>query len=184
MRGLERLHDEFARLLAFNFTFSEGVQQRIDVDTAFVDQTTFGEVVTSLSDSVRAFRFAVEGLDGDVVVDLALPVVEGLMAAGKSGGTERDRLEYFAERIARDLEKTWAPIVQVAVHSFEMETNRFALKLMPMYELVALEAFEVNARSAEVSFTGLVSLCYPVSAIEKFLPALDEYRLQAVAAAG
>ena len=105
------------------------------------------------------------------------------MAAGKSGA-ERERLEYFAERIARDLEKTWAPIAEVAVRSFELETNRHALKLVPTYEIVGLLAFEVNARSAEVNFSGLVSVCYPMSAIEKFLPALDEYRLREAAVAG
>ena len=72
LRGLERLHDEFARALAVNFTFAEGVQQRVDVDTAFVDQTTYGEFLSSIASPSHSFRLALDGLDGDVVLDGSL----------------------------------------------------------------------------------------------------------------
>jgi hypothetical protein len=57
-------------------------------------------VVISLSDPIRAFRLSFDGLDGDVLVDLALPVVEGLMAAGKSAD-ESEWLEHCIERSPR-----------------------------------------------------------------------------------
>ena len=44
LRGLERLHEEFARLLAYDFTFSEGVEQRIDVDIALDDLWRGGDL--------------------------------------------------------------------------------------------------------------------------------------------
>ena len=172
LRGLERLHDEFARLLAVNFTFAEGVDRRVDVHRAFVDQTSYGEFVASyIASPGRAFRLQVDGLDGDVVLDIAMPVVQGLVAAGGDQGNERARLEYFAERIARDLEKAWAPLHQIAVRSFELYTDPAALELAPAHEIVLVLAFEANARPAETGWSGLVSLCYLGSA----MPQLMEY---------
>lgn len=170
LRGLERLHGKFARLLAANFT--EGTEQQVDMPTAFVDQLSYGEFVNSLSNPTCAFRFSVEGMDSDVVVDLAMPVVEGLLASGGKG----ERLEYFAERIARDLEKTWAPAKEVRVREFEVQSDPFALKVASMHEIVGLLAFEANAKPAETGFCGLVRLCYPVPAILALLPELADYR--------
>lgn len=175
LRGLERLHGEFARLLAVNFTFSENMERQVDVDTAFVDQLSYGEFINSLSNPTRAFRFSVDGMDGSVVVDLAMPVVEGLLAARKTGGDESDRLQYFAERIARDFEKAWAPLKKMAVRAFDMQTDPLALKVAPMHEIVGLLAFEANAKPAQTGFWGLVSLCYPVTAIHALLPGLADY---------
>ena len=74
-------------------------------------------------------RLQVDGLDGDAVLDIAMPVVQGLMAAGGDRDNEQTRLEYFAERCARDLEKVWAPIHQIAVRSFELYTDPAALEV-------------------------------------------------------
>ena len=47
LRTLENLHDNFARLLSS--TFSAAMRAVVDVDTAFVDQTTYREYIASLS---------------------------------------------------------------------------------------------------------------------------------------
>ena len=47
LRTLENLHDNFARLLSS--TFSGAMRAVVDVDTAFVDQTTYAEFIMSLS---------------------------------------------------------------------------------------------------------------------------------------
>ena len=43
LRTLENLHDNFARLLSS--TFSGAMRAVVDVDTAFVDQTTYAEFI-------------------------------------------------------------------------------------------------------------------------------------------
>jgi|GEM_PF-1408533 flagellar motor switch protein FliM len=178
LRGLERLHDEFARRLAINFTSAADVDRQVDVNTAFVDLTSYGEFILSISSPNRSpkgsFRLQVDGLDGDVVLDIAMPVVQGLMAAGGDRDNERTRLEYFAERIARDLEKVWAPIHQIAVRSFELYTDPAALEIAPAHGIVTLLAFEAKARPAETGWSGLVSLCYPSSIVE-LQPQLAEH---------
>ena len=185
LRSVERLHDEFARLLTVNFTFAEGVDRRVDVHRAFVDQTSYGEFVASyIASPGRAFRLQVDGLDGDVVLDIAMPVVQGLVAAGGDQGNERARLEYFAERIARDLEKAWAPFHPIAVRSFELYTDPAALELAPAHEIVLELAFEAKARPAETGWCGRVSLCYPRPALVALMPQLAEYWPEESAAGG
>ena len=178
LRGLERLHDEFARRLAVNFTSAADVDRQVDVNTAFVDLTSYGEFIASISSPNRSprrsFRLQVDGLDGDAVLDIAMPVVQGLMAAGGDRDNEQTRLEYFAERCARDLEKVWAPIHQIAVRSFELYTDPAALEVARPHGIVVLLAFEVNARPAETGWGGLVSLCYPSSIVE-LQPQLAEH---------
>ena len=184
LRGLERLHDEFARRLAVNFTFVEGVDRRVDVDPAFVDKGFYCEFVDRIGSPNRAFRLQVDGLDGDVVLDIAMPVVQGLVAAGGDQGNERARLEYFAERIARDLEKAWAPFHPIAVRSFELYTDPAALELAPAHEIVLELAFEAKARPAETGWCGRVSLCYPRPALVALMPQLAEYWPEESAAGG
>ena len=46
LRTLENLHDHFARLLSS--TLSGAMRKIVDVDTAFVDQTTYREYIMSL----------------------------------------------------------------------------------------------------------------------------------------
>ena len=175
LRGLERLHDEFARLLGVNFTSADGVDRQVEVNTAFVDQTSYGEFVLSLSNPNRAFRYQADGFEGDLVLDIAMPIVQGLGATGGDQGDDKARLDYFAERIARDLEKVWAPIHQVGGGSFELYTDPNALELAPSHGIVLLVAFEVNAQPAETGWSGLVSLIYLGSTMVPFQSALADY---------
>ena len=55
LRTLENLHDNFARLLSS--TLSRTMRQVVDVDTAFVDQTTYAEFIMSLSNPAMSYQF-------------------------------------------------------------------------------------------------------------------------------
>ena len=55
LRTLENLHDNFARLLSS--TFSGAMRAVVDVDTAFVDQTTYAEFIMSLSNPTCSYQF-------------------------------------------------------------------------------------------------------------------------------
>jgi hypothetical protein len=55
-----------------------------------------------------------------------------------------------------------------------MHTDPRALRTVPLHEIVGLLAFEANGTVPKAPFSGLVSLCYPASLLEAFLPALSE----------
>ena len=72
LRTLENLHDNFARLLSS--TFSGAMRAVVDVDTAFVDQTTYAEFIMSLSNPSCSYTFTIEPLGGPAIIDFSLPV--------------------------------------------------------------------------------------------------------------
>ena len=51
LRTIENLHDNFVRLLSS--TFSGAMRAVVDVDTALVDQTTYGEIHNVLVESFQ-----------------------------------------------------------------------------------------------------------------------------------
>ena len=73
MRALENLHDNFARLLSS--TFFGAMRQVVDVDTAFIDQTTYAEFIMSLSNPACSHQFTLGPMNGQVVLDVAMPIV-------------------------------------------------------------------------------------------------------------
>ncbi|MEW6755835.1 MAG: flagellar motor switch protein FliM, partial [Candidatus Latescibacterota bacterium] len=62
LRTLENLHDNFARLLSS--TFSGAMRAVVDVDTAFVDQTTYAEFIMSLSNPSCSYQFTLGPTNG------------------------------------------------------------------------------------------------------------------------
>jgi flagellar motor switch protein FliM len=73
LRTLENLHDNFARLLSS--TFSGAMRAVVDVDTAYVDQTTYREFIMSLSNPSCSYQFALGPTNGQAILDFAMPVV-------------------------------------------------------------------------------------------------------------
>lgn len=178
LRGLEALHGEFASALAANFSSNAAAAQRVDVGMAFVDQTTYGEFVRSIAGPTCGFVVEMDGLNGPIVGDIALPVARGLLGSGLEDSSlaagEMQRMQRIAEHIARDVKNAWIPFIDVAVRTVQMHTDPRAPRAVPLHEIVGLLAFEANGTGPEAPFCGLVSLCYPASLLEAFLPNLSE----------
>ena len=180
MSGLELLHESFISALAVNFTNAEGVDQRVDVNKAFIDQTSYGEFIYSLANHTCSFSMDVYGMEGKVILDLASPVLQGLVKVSPRpqgdayAEDEITRMQYLGERIARDFEKTWAPVKKVVVRSVQLHTDPYELRVVPMPEIIGLLGFSVDGRSPDVGFGGLMSLCYPMPTLAALLPALGE----------
>jgi flagellar motor switch protein FliM len=181
LRTLENLHDNFARLLSS--TFSGAMKAVVDVDTAFVDQTTYAEFIMSLSNPNCAYQFTLGPTSGQAIIDIALPVVYSFVdrifgGKGSSQGLEARQLtpieigeiNTIVKKVIEDLEATWSPILPVNIHDIELETNPEFMQITAASEIVILLAFEVNSTNA----SGLVSLCYPFFTLESILPRLGQ----------
>ena len=181
MRTLENLHDNFARLLSS--TFSGAMRAVVDVDTAFVDQTTYAEFIMSLSNPSCSYQFTLGPTSGQAIVDFAMPVVFAFVdrifgGKGSSQGVEARQLtpieigviNRITKRVIEDLEATWEPILRVEITDIELETNPEFMQITAASEIVILLAFEVNSTNA----SGLVSLCYPFFTLESILPRLGQ----------
>lgn len=180
LRALEILHDNFARLLAA--TLSGAMRQVVDVDTAFVDQTTYAEFIMSLSNPACTYSFTLGPTAGRMVLDVAMPVVFAAVdrafgGQGVSAGMEPRQLtaiemgviNKILKRVVEDLEACWAPLLRVEVSDIELETNPEFIQATAASEIVVLLAFEVNTPHVKKS---LISLCYPFFTLEPLLPRL------------
>ena len=186
LRSLENLHDNFARLLSA--TFSGAVQEVVDVDIAFVDQTTYAEFIMSLSNPSLSYQFILGPTRGGVVLDIAMPIVFAAIdrihgGPGSSDGIDARQptpieiatFNRIARRCFEDLEATWQPVCSVDITDIELETNPEFMQITAASEIVVLLAFEVSMPRA----TGLVSLCYPFFTLESLLPHLGTSEYQA-----
>ena len=124
LRTLENLHDNFARLLSS--TFSGAMRAVVDVDTAFVDQTTYAEFIMSLSNPSCSYQFTLGPTNGQAIIDFAMPAVFAFVdrtfgGKGSSQGVEARQLtpieigviNRIVKRVIEDLEATWEPILRV-----------------------------------------------------------------------
>lgn len=181
LRALESLHDNFARLLSS--TLSGAMRTVVDVDTAFVDQTTYAEFIMSLSNPSCSYQFALGSTLGPAIIDLAMPLVFAFVdrifgGQGSSEGVEARQvtpieigvINRILKRVIEDLEATWEPLVRTQIIDIELETNPEFMQIAPASEIVVLLAFEVN----QVHASGLVSLCYPFFTLERLLPRLGQ----------
>jgi flagellar motor switch protein FliM len=191
LRTLENLHDNFARLLSS--TFSGAMRAVVDVDTAFVDQTTYAEFIMSLSNPSCSYqmsltnpaldRYTVGPTYGQIIIDVAMPIVFASVdrifgGKGSSQGVEPRQvtpieigvINRIAKRMIEDLEATWEPILPAEITDIELETNPEFIQITAASEIVILLAFEVNSKNA----SGLISLCYPFFALEPILPQLGQ----------
>ena len=181
LRTLENLHDNFARLLSSSL--SATFRAVVDVDTAFVDQTTYAEFIMSLSNPALSYRFTLGPTNGQAILDIAMPVVFATIdrsfgGKGSSQGVEARQvtpieigeLNTLVKKFIEDLEATWEPILPVQITDIELETNPEFMQITAASEIVILLAFEVNSTHC----SGLISLCYPFFTLESILPRLGQ----------
>ena len=181
LRTLENLHDNFARLMSS--TLSGAMRAVVDVDTAFVDQTTYAEYIMSLSNPSCSYQFTLGPTNGQAILDIAMPITFAFVdrvfgGKGSSQGVDARQMSQIEmgviarvlKRMVADLEHTWAPILHVDIHDIELETNPEFMQITAASEIVILLAFEVNSTNA----SGLISLCYPFFTLESILPRLGQ----------
>ena len=180
LRTLESLHDNFARLMSH--TLSGKMRSVVDVNTAFIDQTTYAEFIKSLSNPSCSYQFDLGPTSGRAILDIAMPLAFAFVdrdhgGKGSSQGMGARQLTQVemgvVARVLKglivDLEATWEPILRVEISNIELETNPEFMQITAASEIVILLAFEVKSTNA----SGLVSLCYPFFTLERILPLLE-----------
>lgn len=181
LRTIENLHDNYARLLSS--TFSGAMRCVVDVDTAFVDQTTYAEFIMSLSNPSCTYQFTLNPTGQQAIIDVAMPVVSAMVdrihgGKGSSQGVDARQLTNpemglmagICKGMVKDLEATWEPILPVEISDIELETNPEFMQITAASEIVILLAFEINTTHA----SGLISVCYPFFTLESILPRLGQ----------
>lgn len=178
-RTLENLHYNLARMMAAAYSgFHRSI---VDVDIAFVDQTTYAEFIMSLSNPSCSYCFGIEPLGGPAIIDFSLPVAYSFIDREFGGGgpgpkerrpltaIERTVMGQVVTRTLVDLEATWEQLLKIQVTDAELEVNPEFMQVAAPSDTVILIAFEVNSQHA----SGLVNLCYPYFTLEPVLPYMN-----------
>ena len=165
---LENLHSNLARMLASSFSTMQ--RSVVDCDIKFVDQTTYGEFIATLSNPSCSYTFTIDPFGGTAILDFSLPVAYSFIDRhyGGSGGNppsharpltrlERTVTNNVLRNSLVDLEATWEALLKVRVTDAELETNPEFMQVADSAATVLLVAFEVHSQHA----SGLVQLCYP-----------------------
>jgi len=175
LRMIENLHANLARRMSA--TFSSLQRSIVDVDIAFVDQTTYGEFLQTVANPGITYNFGMRPLGGQAIIDIAPDVtydfIERIFSSKRMNrpegrpmtGVERGVMGRVITRMLEDLEGVWKPLVEVEILDAELETNAEFMQTAAPGDTVILIAFEVNAQHA----SGLITLVYPYFTLEPVL---------------
>ena len=159
--AIERMHDECERPLGE--VFSRHLGEKAVCDTAFVDQTTYGELIYSLSRPSCLCSFAVDAMRSRSVLDIAMPLTFALLGKGDDGERwlteeEKGRMEPVFRDVLAELQRAWESVLPTVIGSMEIETDPQLVKVIEEGATVVLVAFEINT----LERSGLVSISYPL----------------------
>ena len=174
MRKIETLHEGFAQ--ALHTHYSEIKDVVVDSEIAFVDFTTLGEVIASLSNPSVSYSYAIDGLTGQAMIDYAPHVAKALVGADRTDSplveSERAAMARILTRDLGDLMSAWSPIQSLEAKDAQLETNPEELvKDTARNSAVVLVAFEINGPD----FSGLIRVYYLYDAIQPLIPALEAW---------
>ncbi|MDP6040583.1 MAG: hypothetical protein QGG64_18695, partial [Candidatus Latescibacteria bacterium] len=159
-RKMETLHSSLSPLMHKHYTEVHDVV--IDADIAFVDQTTMGEVITSLGDTSASYTFTLEPLSGPAMIDYSQHVADafikkmlGKKEDGRVNAEERKALHQIFERDLENLLSVWVPVETFTARDAEFETDPECLNgAIARGEGVILVAWEIHGPD----FSGLVNV--------------------------
>jgi flagellar motor switch protein FliM len=179
-RTLENLHSNLARMCAASFSTIQ--RSVVDVDIAFVDQTTYAEFIMSLANPSCSYTFKMEPLGGHAIIDFNPHLTYAFVDRNFGGvgehlppkgrpmtAIERTVMTQVVTRMLADLEATWEPLLKVMVADAELETNPEFMQVSAPSDTVVLIAFEVHMQHAK----GLVTVCYPYFTLEPIMAYLN-----------
>ena len=148
-----------AKLLSSALFPSPAAPGLIQVDIAFVDQTSFGELLISLNQGTQVVLMRAGKPNAGFIVSLG----PALLAAELSPGLDRERMIHEWEtRIAGATGRVLEAADGGAVTVQARHADRFAaLEHAPMYEIGVLIAAEVGPAAKGEWTSGLLGLFYP-----------------------
>ena len=164
---IDIIHDTLAKQMEKEHT--QRSEHVTDVNLAFVDQTTLGEVIISLSNPCHAYKFRLTPPGGICLIDYALPLRNEFLkfvglrkAEGPVTSDERTAMAKIVRQDLADLEAAWEPVVQVRVTEAEIEEDKEQLDY-PTPLGVLLVAFECHMQNAN----GLIRFVYSLSDLDE-----------------
>ena len=186
IRGLTRIHENFARLLTT--FFSAQLRSFVQINVASADQIPYEEFIRSIPKMTILNVFEVPPLEGRIIMEvnpnIAYAMMDRLMGGKGTSVNNIDNLTEIEtkimstmfEKICDYLQEAWANITDVDPNLSEFEINPQFLQMVSPNETVVV--ISLNTTVAETS--GMINICIPHIVLEPIIPKLSmQYWMQA-----
>jgi flagellar motor switch protein FliM len=174
MPTMEVINEHFAR--AFRISLSMILRRTVDMQTNFVQMLKFGEFLRSLPLPSSFHIYKMEPLRGQclLVVDskLVFALVECFLGGDSKSrfkiegrdftNIERRLIQKVVLMAFQDLEKAWAPVHPVKMHTVRVEINPMFVGIATPNDIMVISRFQVEMEQAD----GFITLCMPYATIE------------------
>ncbi len=179
-RTLETLHESYARTLAA--TLATTMRVVVDVDLAFIDQTSYKEFILSLANPCSAYRFTMTPPARSALISIApqllLTIIDRALGGPGTGLAIPDRpltpietniTKKLILRLFNNLESAWERFAPFRVSEIQQITNPDFLDIAVADENMVIIGLEAHSNQT----SGLVHICYPLIVLEQLMPKLS-----------
>lgn len=179
IRGISRIHENFARLLT---TFFSGkLRTYVNITVASVDQVPYEEFIRSIPKSTILNVYSVEPLEGRLLMEVNPNIAYTMMDRTLGGqGTSDIQLENLTEietlimtqlfeQSVVNLKEAWQTMIDIDPVLEDFETNPQFLQMVSPNETVVVVS--LNTQIGEVS--GMINICIPHVILEPIIPKLS-----------
>ena len=159
--SIEYMHDDGCDRLGE--VFSRHLGEQAQCYTAFLDQTTYAELIAALARPGCLCTFTMESMQSRSVLDIAMPLVFALL--GKEADDERwlteeekGRMEPVFHDILAQLQRAWEAVLPTDFGNVQIETDPRLVRVAEPDVLVVLVGLEI----VSVKSSGLIPVAYPL----------------------
>ncbi|MCS7234204.1 MAG: flagellar motor switch protein FliM [Synergistetes bacterium] len=179
IRGLQMIHESFARLLTTNL--SARVRSVVQMRVVSVDQVTYEEFTRSLFNPTVLILFSLEPLEGTSILEinpsLIFAVIDRLLG-GKGEPLKRPReltdIEItVVKRLIDDflfaLQEAWGHVVELKLRFEGLENNPQFVQIAPPNDMTAVVTIDTKIGDVE----GMMNICFPYFTLESIVSKLS-----------
>lgn len=179
VRGLTRIHENFARLLT-SF-YSGQLRTFVSIQVASVDQIPYEEFIRSIPNRTILNVFSVSPLEGrllfEISPNIAYAILDRLLGGRGTGVNKIENLTEIEttimsrifERSMEALEESWSSMIEIKTVLEEFEVNPQFIRMVSPNETVIV--ITLNVQMGETS--GMMNICIPHIVLEPIVSKLS-----------
>ncbi|AIF43752.1 flagellar motor switch protein FliM [Virgibacillus sp. SK37] len=179
IRGISRIHENYARLLTT--FFSAQLRTYVNISVASVDQIPYEEFIRSIPKMTVLNVYSLKPLDGRLIMEInpniAYAMLDRVLGGKGSSVNKVDNLteietilmSQLFEKAAINLQEAWASIREVDPILEDFEVNPQFLQMVSPNETVVVVS--LNTTIGETS--GMINICIPHIVLEPIIDKLS-----------
>lgn len=187
IRGISRIHENYARLLTT--FFSAQLRTYVNISVASVDQVPYEEFIRSIPKMTVLNIYSVKPLEGRMLMEvnpnIAYSLLDRLLGGKGNSVKQVDSLteietllmSQLFEKSLSNLKEAWSSIADIEPVLEEFEVNPQFLQMVSPNETVVVVSFNTEIGDA----SGMINICIPHIVLEPIIPNLSvHYWMQTV----